>query len=89
MLLIIPNSLQKFTNGMDEVIVEAASLAELFIFITSQFPDLQSHLFDKNSQLKNFFNVYVDGEDSRYLNGLDTSLTNVKEVVIVAAVAGG
>ncbi|MBP6824413.1 MAG: MoaD/ThiS family protein, partial [Acidobacteria bacterium] len=50
---------------------------------------IQARLCETNGELRRFINVYVDGEDIRFLQGLNTGLTDKAEISIVPAIAGG
>ena len=54
-----------------------------------EFPGIKERLVDEQCELKEFVNVYTNGEDIRFLDGLDTQLKDGDEVSIVPAVAGG
>ncbi len=56
--------------------------------LTTNFPDLRSRLFD-GEELRRFVNVYVNNEDIRFLDDLDTPVNPTDEVSIIPAVAGG
>ena len=57
--------------------------------LETYFPGMKKRLCDDDGNLRNFVNVYVNGEDVRFLNGIETSLKNGDEVSLVPAVAGG
>ena len=57
--------------------------------MNEQYPGLRDRICDDQGQLRNFVNVYVNGEDVRFLQGLDTPTTAGDEVSVVPAVAGG
>ena len=87
--VIVPNSLRKYTDGRSEIECNASDLKGLIGEINQHYPGFQDRLCDTNGEIKSYFNVYIDGEDSRYLNGMRSPLERDSEVVIVAAVAGG
>jgi molybdopterin converting factor small subunit len=57
--------------------------------LTAQHPDTQSQLFGEDGDLNRFVNVYLNDEDVRVLDGLDTSVADSDTVVILPAMAGG
>ena len=57
--------------------------------LEENFPGMKKRLCDDEGNLRNFVNVYVNGEDVRFLNGIDTELQNGNEISLVPAVAGG
>jgi len=85
----IPTPLRRVTNGADKVDAEGATLSEIIGSLETQYPGIKSRLCDEQGELRNFVNVYVDGEDVRFLDGLSTSIKSSSEVSIVPAVAGG
>ena len=86
----IPTPLRRVTNGQDKVSIErAATLSEIVGSLDSQFPGIKERLCDEQGELRNFVNVYVNGEDVRFLDGLGTATKSGDEISIVPAVAGG
>jgi molybdopterin synthase sulfur carrier subunit len=77
------------TNGKDKVEVESSTLAGMVDSLESSYPGLKDRLIDENGELRYFVNIYLNGEDVRFLQGLDTSTATGDEVSIVPAVAGG
>ena len=86
----IPTPLRKLTNELDTITAdESETLAQLIDVIEGQYPGLKERICDETGELRRFVNVYVNGEDVRFLSGLQTSLEPDAEVSIVPAVAGG
>jgi molybdopterin synthase sulfur carrier subunit len=86
----IPTPLRKLTNEQDIVSAkESGTLSELIDALERDFPGLKERLCDETGELRRFVNVYVNGEDVRFLSGLETAITAGAEVSIVPAVAGG
>ena len=85
----IPTPLRTLTAGAAEVEVAGNSLAECIAQLETQYPGMEQRLKDENGELRRFVNLYVNGEDVRFLQGLDTHLKTGDEVSIVPAVAGG
>lgn len=85
----IPTPLRKLTGDQDIVSSEGASLLECINILESRYPGLKERLCDETGELRRFVNVYVNGEDVRFLSGLSTTLNPDDEVSIVPAVAGG
>jgi len=88
-LVRIPTPLRKITKGQDKAKVEATSIADLVDNLDKQFDGLKSRLLDDQGKLKEFINIYLNGEDIRFLSGLETITKSGDEVSIVPAVAGG
>jgi len=86
----IPTPLRKLTNEQDTVIAEQdGTLGQLIDTLEGQFPGLKERLCDETGELRRFVNVYINGEDVRFLSGLETNIDAGAEVSIVPAVAGG
>lgn len=85
----IPTPLRKVTNGDDKVTVEGSTLGGIIDSMESQYPGIKGRLCDDQGQLRNFVNIYVNGEDVRFLDGMGTPTNSGDEVSIVPAVAGG
>ena len=88
-LVRIPTPLRKITQGQDKAEIEAASITELIDNLDKQFEGFKNRLLDDEGKLKEFINIYLNGEDIRFLNGLETVTESRDEVSIVPAVAGG
>ena len=87
--LIIPTPLRRLTGDAETVEVEAGTVKELIERLEDRYPGFQSKVCDDSGQLRRFINVYVDGEDVRFLDGLSTQVPDGAEVSIVPAIAGG
>ena len=85
----IPTPLRKLTNELDVVAGDGGTLAACIDGLESQYPGLKERLCDERGELRRFVNVYVNGEDVRFQDGLQTPLKPGDEVSIVPAVAGG
>ena len=88
-LIRIPTPLRRVTNGQAKAEIDASTMGELIDRFDVQFPGVKERLLDEAGELRYFVNVYLNGEDVRYLKGLDTAIKNGDEVSIVPAVAGG
>ena len=85
----IPAPLRRVTKGVDKVSVEGSSVASVIDALDAEFPGIKGRLCDESGQLRNFVNVYVNGEDVRFEDGLNTATKPGDEVSIVPALAGG
>ncbi|MCL4544446.1 MAG: MoaD/ThiS family protein [Chloroflexi bacterium] len=85
----IPSPLRRLTNGVSEVAVQAATLREAVAALEQQYPGLNGRICEETGELRRFVNVYVNGEDVRFLQGLETPVKERDEISIVPAVAGG
>ncbi|HVP05217.1 MAG TPA: ubiquitin-like small modifier protein 1 [Dehalococcoidia bacterium] len=85
----IPTPLRKLTQEKDVVQGAGSTLGEMIDGLEREFPGLKNRLCDETGDLRRFVNIYVNGEDVRFQQGLQTALTGNEEVSIVPAVAGG
>ena len=85
----IPTPLRRLTDQQSTVSAEGADVASMIDSLDGSFSGIKARLCDETGELRHFVNIYVNGEDIRYLDGIDTSLSNGDEVSIVPAVAGG
>jgi molybdopterin synthase sulfur carrier subunit len=85
----IPAPLRRVTKGQAQVEVNCSSLKECIAELEAKFPGIKERLTDESGELRSFVNVYLNGEDIRFLKGLSTALKSGDEVSIVPAVAGG
>ena len=85
----IPTPLRRMTNGKDKVEVESDNLGDLVEKLNSEFPGFKDRLVDEEGELRYFVNIYLNGEDVRFMDGLNTSTRSGDEISIVPAVAGG
>ena len=85
----IPTPLRRLTEGQDKVDVVGDSLGGVIDAMNEQYPGIRERICDDQGQLRNFVNVYINGEDVRFLQGLETATTDGDEISVVPAVAGG
>jgi len=85
----IPAPLRRITNGIDIATVEGTTLLETLANLEAMFPGIRERLTDETGDLRQFVNIYINGEDVRFLSGLNTPTNQGDEVSIVPAVAGG
>ena len=85
----IPTPLRRMTGGADQVNVEGSNISEVIASLDAEFPGIKQRLCDEQGAIRSFVNVYVNGEDVRFLRGLDTDTKDGDEISIVPAVAGG
>lgn len=85
----IPTPLRRMTNGESKVEIETKNVGDMVEKLDSSYPGFKARLVDENGDLRYFVNIYLNGEDVRFLQGLDTATKSGDEVSIVPAVAGG
>jgi len=86
----VPTPLRTLTGGQPEVRVNGASnVQELIEHLERDHQGFKERLCDEEGELRRFINIYVRGEDIRFMQGLATPLKEDDEVSIVPAVSGG
>ncbi len=85
----IPTQLRAATGGQAEATVEGATVGEALNALYAQHDGLKDRLCGEDGELRRFVNVYVGGEDIRFLDGLQTPVAAGGELTILPAVAGG
>jgi molybdopterin synthase sulfur carrier subunit len=85
----IPSPLRSYTNGIDVVQAEGASVGEVLNNLKAGAAGIETRLFKTPGQLNRFVNVYLNDEDIRFLKNLDTPVKAGDEISIVPAIAGG
>jgi molybdopterin synthase sulfur carrier subunit len=85
----IPTQLRNLSGGAGEVTVEGATVAAVLEALDAGHPGFAERLYDDNGSLRRFVNVFLAEEDIRFLDGLDTPVTDGQTLSIVPAVAGG
>jgi molybdopterin synthase sulfur carrier subunit len=85
----IPTTMRPLTGGEKQVSVEPGTLGEIVTALEAAHPGLRDRLVDDEGALRKFVNVFVDDDDVRYLDGLDTEVADGITVSIIPAVAGG
>ena len=85
----IPPVLRAQTGGQTEVEAAGANVGEVLRALTSEHPATEEQLFGPDGDLNRYVNVYLNDEDVRVLDGLDTVVSDGDTVVILPAMAGG
>ncbi len=85
----IPTVFRKYTGGSPAVAAEPGTVANLIDQLDERFPGLKTQLMSGDGNLHKFVNVYVNDEDARYLDQLETEVTEGDTVSLLPSVAGG
>jgi molybdopterin synthase sulfur carrier subunit len=85
----IPTAFCDLTEGKRKVSVEASTVQAALNAAFELYPDLRERVINEEGAVRRFVNLYVDRDDIRALNGLDSSLTGKSSISIVPALAGG
>ena len=84
----VPTTLRTLTGGESQVSVEPGTVAEVIDALEAAHPGFHDRLLDDDG-LRRFVNLFVEDEDVRFMDGLDTPVADDQTVSIVPAVAGG
>lgn len=85
----VPTPLRKFTNGRDEVTAQGNTVRALVENLEKQYPGIKERICDETGKIRRFVNVYVNGDDIRFLQNLETTVKEGDTISIVPAIAGG
>jgi molybdopterin converting factor small subunit len=85
----LPTQLRASADGQSAVRVEGATVGQALTGLFDQHPSLRNSLCNEDGSLRRFVNVYVNGEDIRFGDGLETSVPEGGELQVLPAVAGG
>ncbi len=85
----IPTVLRPMAGGNSSVELAGETVGDVVSALVGVYPGLQENLVDDNGSVRKFVNVYVNDEDIRFLDKLDTTVADGDEVAILPAVAGG
>ena len=87
--VLIPSALRAFVDRKSEIEAEGATVGEALAHVAAQYPDLKHQIYEDDTKLRGFVNVFVDGTNIKKLNGLETPVNSGATVMIVPAIAGG
>ena len=85
----IPTPLRKFTDGQDTVDASGASIGAIIEDLEQKHPGLKDRICEADGSVRRFVNLYVNGDDIRFLENLESAVKDGDEVSIVPAIAGG
>jgi sulfur-carrier protein len=84
----IPSPLRAYTDNEAKVEAAGLTIAEALANLVQQYPDLEPHLFNEG-KLRSFVNIFLDDEDIRFLDGVDTEIDENDNLRIIPSIAGG
>ena len=85
----IPTQLRPLAGGNATVTATGSTVAEVLKDLEASYPGFNDRLFDETGKLRRFVNVFLAEEDIRFLDGIDTALSDGDVVTVLPAVAGG
>lgn len=85
----IPTPLRAYTEGKSEISVEGRTVAEVMEDLVTQHPSLRPHLFNGDGVLRPFVNLFLNDENIRDLQGIQTSIGENDQLILIPSIAGG
>ena len=85
----IPTPLRKLSGDRDQLEIEASTVSALIEELESECPGIKNRLCEESGDVRRFINLYVNDEDIRFLDGVETKLNDGDIVSIIPAIAGG
>ncbi|MBE7548197.1 putative molybdopterin synthase subunit 1 [Candidatus Kuenenia stuttgartiensis] len=85
----IPTPLRTFTDGVEEVKVEGKNIGEIISNLEANYKGIKERICDDSGQIRRFINFYLNDEDIRFLNNLETPVKDGDYISVVPAIAGG
>ncbi|MEM0381384.1 MAG: ubiquitin-like small modifier protein 1 [Nitrososphaerota archaeon] len=85
----IPSALRALTGNTNQVEVNAETVGEALAALLDRYPSIGRYLFDENQRLRSFVNIFINDQDIKTLNGLETRLKDSDKILILPAIAGG
>ena len=85
----LPTILRVHAGGDSSVTARGSTVGEAFSDLGRQYPALASQLLDPDGSVPVFVNIFLNDEDIRYLQGLDTPISQPSEITVLPSVAGG
>ncbi len=87
--VLIPTALQRFVGNRDTFAMTGGTVGEVLTDLTRQHGELKKHLYNDRGELRSFVNIFVNHEDIRHQQGLQTAIGEHDVITIVPSIAGG
>ena len=88
-LIRVPTALRSYTEGQEQVKVQATTVGGALEELTERFPALSPHLFNEKGHLRPYVNLFLNDQDVRSLNGNETPISTEDKLMILPSIAGG
>jgi len=85
----IPTPLRKLTNGQGELNISASNVKDLIEALEKNYPGMKGRLCDETGNVRKFINIFINEEDIRFKQNLQTAVKDGDDISIVPAIAGG
>lgn len=87
--LSIPSPLRSYTDGARSIDLQSTDVGSAVQELVTQYPALNGHLFTEGGTIRPYVNLFLNGEDVRHLQGLETELADQDQLRIIPSIAGG
>lgn len=87
--VVIPAPMRQYTESLETVDVSGATVKDVMLELGKKYPGIQKKILTEDGKKQQFVNLFVNNEDIRYLENVDTAVKDGDEVSIIPAVAGG
>ena len=85
----VPTPLRRFTGGIDEVAAAGESVRAVIEDLEKRHPGMRERLLDDKGEIRRFVNIYLNGNDVRFLEAINSKVKDGDDISIVPAIAGG
>lgn len=87
--VLVPTPLRRLTGGQSKITVSGSDVGSVLRAVDAQFPGVAEKVFDSEGNVKRFINIFLNDNEIRTLQGLDTPVADNDQLSIVPAMAGG
>lgn len=88
-VLKVPTPLRPYAEGQSKLQVEGGTVAEVLDEAVARYPALKKHLYNDEEQLRPYVNLFLEDENIKDLQGLETSVEEGDQLMIIPSIAGG
>ena len=88
-ILRIPTPLRAYVNGQTEVMLQGNTVSEVMLSLVEEYPALRPHLFNGEGRLRPFVNLFLNEDNIKDLQGMDTPLQENDRLMLIPSIAGG
>lgn len=85
----MPSQLRKFVSHKENFLFSASNIADILNQLIADHPAIKPYLLDDNDEIYHFVNIYVNGQDIRFLGGVNAELEEADVITLIPAMAGG
>ncbi|MCS7133209.1 MAG: ubiquitin-like small modifier protein 1 [Candidatus Caldarchaeum sp.] len=85
----LPTPLRQYAEGRDVIELDGSTVGDVLNKLVSRYTNLQKHLFTETGSVRSFVNVFLNNEDIRFLDGVNTKIKDGDTIYIIPSIAGG